>query len=1280
MIKVMDVMGKKYNNLNKKPRKKVDFLYVWIGIIVLGIAFFFIFLQMGVLSKLVYSATEDWPSSPETTTTTIVTDGVSATTLYIDSSNRAHLFGFSTNSDEVGCSSINFAVEAYEVVDGSWQVRCASLQYDSSLITRYALSTAYDRVNNVAWLVALQKKTGTNYATIYKRPDGETSWTYVNIMNTDINDFDSVRMVVEDGVLAMVYDSVGGAWVAVYNDIYNTFTQKTNTAISGYRTNNKGMSVGINSTKVFATYISSGALQFREYNILTDLWAGAVEIDPSAVTLNKHIDMAVDSAGEPAVFYPDMNSNEVRWVKRTGGTWGSPATIASSIDDGYHVRADYLENGNIVMSYENSTTDDLYILEYDGSSWSSLKTYSNLYTSDNQDVSKVELWTVGNYTYLGFSRATGGSQYFKYVTDDPGNISPTLTSLYPTQDLGFETVTVTTTIADTDGDVTSSTLEYSTNGTDWSPATISYVLEDEAGDGVVTGAGSIQDIDTDTDADNSVDLTIVWSAGTDLPDVSTTTVYLRMTPNDGTADGTTVSSSAFSLDTLAPTIPDPLTVNTTSTTSVIVNVPTATDDNFLSAAIYASLSSPVTTDDNNYPVTNFSTTTIVTTTLNSLIANTQYYANLWVYDRYGHITTSSAELSFYTLTPSPSGLATSDLATSSASFSVSSFTNDSVGSSGYYFDLTETVGGAAVSNSGWQSGDNTWSASSLDPNTGYTIAVVYRNGDGTQSSTSTLEFTTLSNEISSISTSVDSDTQITLSWTGDSTNYRSQNYTISSTTDWSTNTSSVWSSLTPNTSYEFLVQGRNESGTTTAWSSTSTAVTYSTVPQSVSATANSASQITVSWTNANSSWYQVELIDTSATSSWTQSSSTSFSGLSASTAYSFRVMARNSEGVTTTWSNTVSATTEEEVVEEDEEDTNEGGAPTVTPPPPDCSQTNTCPQDANGTVLINSGAVSTTDSNVTLTISSDLATHYYTPFEVPYGEACDTTEDLEQFSLAGGQTSVPFTFSDTSGNKTVCVKFYAPSATNVIFNRSANIIYLDKNQPPKHPCENNPPNIVKIQPYAKESIPLDGSGVLNVIKNSQKGNIFLSFQACKAATGYRLYASEKPFDENNIGVEIASFTAFWLEGFPRRVGLSSDILYSNVKKKIYDFPEFLYIRVGTQSTLSEVSLASVNPYDESIFFGETIKVGTKITTTANQCVENPSSYICVGDVDEDGIIDGQDNCPTTSNADQLDIDNDGIGNACDECPNDVDDMCDDLDKDKILDINDNCVNVPNFDQ
>ncbi len=68
------------------------------------------------------------------------------------------------------------------------------------------------------------------------------------------------------------------------------------------------------------------------------------------------------------------------------------------------------------------------------------------------------------------------------------------------------------------------------------------------------------------------------------------------------------------------------------------------------------------------------------------------------------------------------------------------------------------------------------------------------------------------------------------------------------------------------------------------------------------------------------------------------------------------------------------------------------------------------------------------------------------------------------------------------------------------------------------------------------------------------------------------------------------------------------------------------------------------------------------------------------DADGDGLYDFNDNCPFTSNVDQLDSDSDGVGNACDNCLNSRNSDQLDADSDGFGDVCDNCILSANVNQ
>lgn len=79
-------------------------------------------------------------------------------------------------------------------------------------------------------------------------------------------------------------------------------------------------------------------------------------------------------------------------------------------------------------------------------------------------------------------------------------------------------------------------------------------------------------------------------------------------------------------------------------------------------------------------------------------------------------------------------------------------------------------------------------------------------------------------------------------------------------------------------------------------------------------------------------------------------------------------------------------------------------------------------------------------------------------------------------------------------------------------------------------------------------------------------------------------------------------------------------------------------------------------------------------TLIQSCDNESVDPIIVVDSDNDGVSDGQDNCPSISNPNQEDSDNDGIGDVCDSTNST------DTDNDGVPNDSDNCPDIPNPDQ
>ncbi|HJU56295.1 MAG TPA: thrombospondin type 3 repeat-containing protein [Pyrinomonadaceae bacterium] len=127
---------------------------------------------------------------------------------------------------------------------------------------------------------------------------------------------------------------------------------------------------------------------------------------------------------------------------------------------------------------------------------------------------------------------------------------------------------------------------------------------------------------------------------------------------------------------------------------------------------------------------------------------------------------------------------------------------------------------------------------------------------------------------------------------------------------------------------------------------------------------------------------------------------------------------------------------------------------------------------------------------------------------------------------------------------------------------------------------------------------------------------------------------------------------------------------------------YLYTRGGAAwAAQKQLSASDGAPQDafggSAALDGSTVVVGAwrdNVPGAAGDIVDAGSAYVyrIEIDTDGDGVLDGDDNCPMTANANQADADHDGVGDACDNCPAKANPDQADTDGDGKADACDNC--------
>ena len=278
-----------------------------------------------------------------------------------------------------------------------------------------------------------------------------------------------------------------------------------------------------------------------------------------------------------------------------------------------------------------------------------------------------------------------------------------------------------------------------------------------------------------------------------------------------------------------------------------------------------------------------------------LSANTAYTLQVRAKNRAGTSSAASAA-SVKTLPAAPTGASTSAITASSITLS---WTASAGGADTYEV----SIDGSVWTDAG--GGDTEHVFSGLSANTSYTLQVRAKNGSGATAAVSATAVKTLPAAPTSPTTSAISASSITLSWTASAGG--ADTYEVS--TDGSVwtdagggDTEHVFSGLSATTSYTLQVRAKNVSGASPAASAPSVTTLPAAAPAAPTdptSSAVTASSITLTWT-ASTGVVDTYEVSSDGGTNWIDSTSAdtshSFTGLSANTAYTLQVRAKNRSG------------------------------------------------------------------------------------------------------------------------------------------------------------------------------------------------------------------------------------------------------------------------------------------------------------------------------------------------------------------------------------------------
>lgn len=359
----------------------------------------------------------------------------------------------------------------------------------------------------------------------------------------------------------------------------------------------------------------------------------------------------------------------------------------------------------------------------------------------------------------------------------------------------------------------------------------------------------------------------------------------------------------------------------------------------------------------------------------------------------------------------------------------------------------------------------------------YIYRIFARNSFATSTAVTSTAVYTSSDAPTIGSPTVNSASSITWAWT-DNSSYEETfrlDFTTGSGTDVddiaSTSASQTTTGLSVNTQYAVHIHAyRSDRGESTASATSSAVYTLAEVPTSPSATGDSTSAITVTWSTSNSSGtnYYVENVTAGTNSGWITATSTQFTGLNAGTTYTFRVKARNGDSTETSYADSFTGATNSQGGSSGGGGDGGGGAsaPSVTAGPDVTTlpkEKENLDKDELGSFYINDGAKWTNKTDVTLGFNVSKVTHL----------AVADNPAMKGGSVVPYVGSMKWTLSKEDGTKTLYAQFY--DLTKGVKSAVVKASILLDSTPPGTPKITNAPPYEDISGWLKSGGQLKGT-------------------------------------------------------------------------------------------------------------------------------------------------------------------------------------------------------------